>query len=786
MKNLSILTCFILLSVHSYGQIITSTIRGVITDKQSQFQIPGVKVSIKNSTPFIGVITNSEGMYELKDIEIGRIALEISALGYETITIPNLELISGKELIVNIGIEESVKILETVTVSSQTSKDGTLNKMATVSSRTISVEEAGKFAGTLNDPARMVQNYAGVSGGSDDRNDIIIRGNSPLGVLWRLEGIDIPSPNHFSTLGTTGGTVSMLNINNLSNSDFFTSAWSADYGNALSGVFDLKLRNGNNRKHEFLGQVGFNGFELGAEGPFSKKSNASYLVNYRYSTLAVMSAIGINLGVGKAIPQYQDLTFKLNFPTQNAGKFTVWGIGGLSYIEFLATDKIDSTNLFSTEDQNSRFDSKTGIIGASHKYFFNKNTFSELIVAYSISNTTGSFDSLTNGLGSSTFNIIGFDRTQEKLSANLKLNHKVNSKNTITAGVIADKYLTNLKDSAFVEGNYKTRVDNKSDGLLFQSYINYQHKFTHKLVFNGGLHAQYFLLTNSTSIEPRAGFKYKLNTRNSFSLGSGLHSQIQPIPFYFNKGQQVNGVAELPNKNIGFSKAIHNVIGYDLKLTEHTRLKTELYYQYLYDIPVDTASSSFSMLNEGAGFVLPSSTGFENNGTGYNYGAEITLERFLNKGFYYLLTTSVFNSKFKGSDNIEHSTAFNGNFILNVLGGKEFKLSKIATLGLDLRLTYAGGKRYTPVDLEASINSGEQVLQTEHLYENQLDNYFRTDFKLTFKLSGKKVSQTWSVDLQNITNQKNIFQRGYNPKTKNIGVTFQRGFFPNFQYKINF
>lgn len=786
MKKISLIFASLITSAMIYSQDITNTIRGTVTDKQSQFQIPGVKVSIKSSDPFLGAVTNYGGIYEIKNVPIGRIIIEVSSLGYETVTIPNVELTSGKELVINVGLEESIEQLETVTVTSKTNKDATLNKMATVSSRTISTKEAGKFAGTLNDPARMVQNYAGVSGGSDERNDIIIRGNSPLGVLWRLEGIDIPSPNHFSTLGTTGGPVSMLNINNLSNSDFFTSAWSADYGNALSGVFDLKLRNGNNRKSEFMGQVGFNGFELGAEGPFSKKSNASYLINYRYSTLAVMSALGLNIGVGKAVPQYQDLNFKLNFPTKKAGKFTVWGIGGVSFIEFLATEEIDSTNLYSTDDQNQIFDTKTGVFGGSHKYFFNQNTFSELIVAYSYSNTSGSFDSLTNGVGSETFNVIGFDRTQEKLSSHFKINHKINSKNTLTAGVIAENYFTDIKDSTYVNGGYSTSVNEKASAALFQSYINYQHKFNDKLLFNGGLHSQHFVLTNSHVIEPRAGFKYKVNNRHSLSIGSGMHSQLQPITFYFNKGKEVNGEVELSNQQIDFSKAIHNVLGYDISLSENTRLKTEIYYQYLYDIPVDTSASSFSMLNEGAGFILPNGTGFVNEGTGYNYGAEITLEQFLNKGFYYLVTASVFDSKFKGSDGIEYNTAFNGNFILNALGGKEFKIGKNSVLGLDLRVTYAGGKRYTPIDLDASISSGYEVLIADKIYENRLDNYFRTDFKVSFKLNWKKISQEWSVDLQNITNQKNLFQKGYNSKTQSIGSTYQRGFFPNIQYKIYF
>lgn len=143
--------------------------------------------------------------------------------------------------------------------------------MATVSARSFTVEETSRYAGSLNDPSRMAANYAGVSSTSDARNDIIIRGNSPLGVLWRLNGMEIPNPNHFGSLGTTGGPVSILNNNLLDKSDFLTGAFPAEYGNALAGVFDLQMRSGNNEKTEFLGQVGFNGFELGAEGPIGKK-----------------------------------------------------------------------------------------------------------------------------------------------------------------------------------------------------------------------------------------------------------------------------------------------------------------------------------------------------------------------------------------------------------------------------------------------------------------------------------------------------------------------------------
>ncbi len=781
MKYLYFLLFFV--SFSSTAQELTQSIRGNVIDKESDFPIPGAKIQVLGIDPPIRALSDKDGNFVLQNVPLGRINLQITFSGYEPLNLQNLELKSGKELIVNAGLMEQVSTMEEVVIVYKDDKSNTVNDLSTVSARKISVEEAGKFAGTLNDPARMAQNYAGVSGVSDSRNDIIIRGNSPLGVLWRVEGIDIPSPNHFSSLGTTGGPISMLNINNLSNSDFFTSAWSADYGNALSGVFDLRLRNGNSQKREHLAQVGFNGFEFGAEGPFVKGKRASYLINYRYSTLGVLSALGINLGVGAAVPQYQDVTFKMNFPTKKAGNFTFWGIGGISEIEFLATGEVDSTNLYSSPYEDSRFGSKTAVLGASHKYFFNSKTFSELILAASYTNTIGAIDSVSTD--ASPFNTTGFDRTQTKYSANYKINHKFNAKAKLTVGAIFENYQVDMQDSSFVNGNYLVYSKFVGGSSLLQSYINYQYKFTEKFLINGGLHSQHFLLTNSNTLEPRIGLKYKANVRNTIGLGAGIHSQIQPISIYFTEKLE-NGVATYPNQNLDFTKALHTVLSYDFQFSENVRIKAEAYYQILYNVPVDTLPTSFSMINQGADFVLPNGYGYVNQGEGSNYGLELTFERFLSKGFYYLVTTSLFQSRFSGSDGIERNTAYNGNYIINGLIGKEFNLSQRFTLGFDTRVSYAGGRRYTPIDLDASIAAGREVKVMDQLFEAQHPNYFRLDFKTTLKHNGKKISQEFSVDLQNLTNQKNVFQSGYNNVTKRIGTVYQRGFFPNVQYKINF
>ncbi|HHB78358.1 MAG TPA: carboxypeptidase-like regulatory domain-containing protein, partial [Saprospiraceae bacterium] len=461
------------LCISAFAQAQYQTIKGVIIDKQSEYPLIGASVVVVNSDPLLGAVTDLDGIFRIEHVPIGRHTIRVEYLGYEPIVLPNILVNSAKETEVNIQMEESlIQINEVVVKATNKSKGQVTNQLATVSARSISVEEAGRFSGSYGDPARMAQNYAGVSGASDDRNDIIIRGNSPLGVLWRMEGIDIPNPSHFSALGTTGGPVSMLNINNLSNSDFFTSAWSADYGNALSGVFDIKLRNGNRDKREYLGEIGFNGFELGAEGPFKKGKKASYLANFRYSTLGVFKAIGIDFGLGDAVPEFQDLTFKINIPTNHSGVFTLWGIGGISDIHIAPKSSGDNGEIFAFDATDVTFGSNTGILGASHTYFWDKNTYTKLTIVGSGTQTIGHLDSVS--LDSSRTNFFNFKHGQYKYSAHFKFNKKLSAKNTITTGAIYDLIDLDIHDSTLVAPHiFEESKGYSGFSSLIQAYANW-------------------------------------------------------------------------------------------------------------------------------------------------------------------------------------------------------------------------------------------------------------------------------------------------------------------------
>lgn len=762
----------------------TQTIKGVVLDEQSGNVLAGITVSIENKT----VVTDGKGIFVLEKISIGRQNIKASAVGYEETIIANVEVTSSKETVLEIKLKEKVQKMDEVVLKTGKSKTKALNETAVVSARQLSTDEAFKYAGTRNDPSRMAQNFAGVSGTNDGRNDIIIRGNSPAGVLWRMDGIDIPNPNHFSTLGSTGGPVSILNINTLKNSDFITSAFPSQYGNAIAGVFDLRLRNGNADKNEFTGQMGFNGFEFGAEGPLSKSNKSSYLVDYRYSMVAALQKLGLKFGTGSATPYYQDATFKINLPTSKAGTFSIFGLGGESHIHFLPESQ-GKDNLYSSNDGTQRdrnFKSLTGVVGLSHLYFYNSNTSAK--TTFAVSGFSSKYDEAIVETGKE--NKPAFYRKNDivKYSISHTFNKKINAKNQFTAGLIADANKIKLHQDYIKDGDsvLSNLLDVNETAVLLKGFANFSHRFTGNLSTNIGLYAQDFTVNNSISIEPRWNIKYQFKQNQSLSFGAGLHSQTQPMEVYFYQSRNNLGQIELTNKELDFVKSIHSALGYDVSFTKYFRLKAELYGQYIYNAAVEKTPSSFSMLNTGSDFGFPDKTNLVNNGKGCNYGIELTAERFLHKGFYYLLTLSLFESKYKGSDNVWRSTAFNSNYVTNVLAGKEWKLNEKTTFGIDTKLTVTGGQRYKPFDIAASKTAGYIIYKDNEAYSLQNDTYLRWDLKFSYTRNLRKVTQKWYIDLQNLTNRENIYIRTLNPKTGVESQINQMGLFPNINYQITF
>lgn len=779
---LTLLLC--LTAIRSMAQQ-TQTIRGRIIDEASKAPLVGasVLVMIQGAEKPLGSVTNLEGEFKISNVPIGRQTLRITYIGYETITQPNIIVTAGKEVILNLAMTESLAQVEEVVITydRKQNKSETINEMSTVSARSFNVDDTKRYAGALGDPSRMAANFAGVVSGNDSRNDIVVRGNSPTGMLWQLEGINIPNPNHFGAMNSTGGPVSILNNNVLDKSDFFTSAFPANYGNATAGAFDLRLRNGNNEKREYVGQVGFNGFELGAEGPFSSKSKGSYLINYRYSTLGAFQALGINFGTGSATPNYQDINAKINLPIGNKGKLTLFALGGKSDVKFLGNDA-DTTqaNFYANENANVIVDYQTGIAGISYEHQLSNKTSAKITLGTSATRENFQGDSISVETrqefieGKATFNT-------NKHSVVANIQHKLNKKNTIQAGATVDWLFFELQNKDYSHGGTReyTRVNISDQSVLTQAYTQWKHRFSERLTLNSGLHFQHYTLGNASAIEPRIGLKYFLGNTQSLSLGYGLHSQTQSVYNYFVETPTEAGMVRT-NKNLGFTQNHHFVLGYDRNLNENTIIKAEAYYQSIFNAPVTIRPTSFSGLNVGADFAPSDEDSLQNAGIGRNLGVELTLERYFSQGIYYLVTASVFDSKYQGSDKIWRNTAFNTNYVLNVLAGKEFKVgaSKTNVFAVAIRLSTVGGRNLTPILYDESARQGRPVYDDSRAFSEKQTAYFRTDIKLSYRKEYSKSTLEFALDLQNLTNHKNVFQRTYNRRTNQLVTEYQQGFFP--------
>ncbi len=794
MKKYSILLVLIFISLTSVqAQNITQNIRGTIVDKISQAPIIGATVALSDRSK--GTRTDDYGRFELKGVPIGRVSIVATYLGYQTIFLNNLELGSTKELILNLSMEEKVVKVNEVVIQAQKDKSKTINEMVTVSGRTFSIEESQRYAGSRNDVARMAQSFAGVQGSDDSRNDIVVRGNSPTGVLYRLEGMDIPNPNHFSAAGTTGGPVSMLNNNVLVNADFLTSAFPAEYMDATSGIFDLQLRNGNKYKHEFLGQFGFNGAELNAEGPSSKKNNSSYIVGYRYSTLAIFNALGINFGTGTAVPKYQDGSFKLNF-TDKKGSTTLFGLGGISRVNIWDSENVGE-NLFGSNNQDLTYKTNTGIIGASRSYLISEKSFTKTTISLRRNSVQTVVDTFGVDPLVSKSPFYRNNSFEGAVSLHSTYQTKLSSRANIKTGFYIDRNLFRLSDSVFrADRNEFVDLTNAQGGLwVIKPYAQMQYKFSDKLTTNVGLSSVYFAKTNTISVEPRVGVQYAMTNRSKVSFGYGLHSKIPPLRAYFQQDEIAPNVFAATNDQLGLSKAHHFVVAYDYNVNAFTRLKVEAYYQSLFNIPIDRVNGSYSMLNHGVDFNVQLQDSLINKGTGENYGVELTFEHFLNKGFYYLVTASVYQSTYVPANGITYPTAFDGRYAGNILAGKEFYLSeridkkknaKQYSFTLDAKAMYNGGRRYTPIDLEESILAGEPIFDNSRSFSERYDPYYRVDFRIGFKMQTKKASHEWAIDIQNLLNRKNIFAVQFDQNTLSLKESYQTGFLPIMQYRIRF
>lgn len=773
-----ILLISLLSAVYGSAQPV-QTLRGKVSDKASNAPVPYATVVLMNTSPLLGTTADSLGRFAIADVPVGRYDVKAGAIGYEETVVREIILISAKQSVISIGLSEASKALEEVTVRAGVDKQQGLNSMATVSARMLSVEEAQRYAGGFDDPARLASAFAGVAANSGI-NGIIVRGNAPKYLQWKMEGIEIPNPNHFGDLKAFGGGIlTGLSSQMLANSDFFSGAFPAEYNNALSGVFDISMRKGNPEKRERTFQVGLIGIDVAQEGPFKRGSDASYLFNYRNSTLALLEPL---LPENAEKINYQDLSFKLHFPTRRAGIFSVWGLGlsdGAS-----AKAKTDSLLWFYTDSkQQNDLKQKTGSAGLNHLYFLNTSTYIKTTLAATANSSSWKSQTLNHQLELLPYSSLSYRNWNYVLSS--FVNKKFGTRHTNRSGILVTQMQYNiLLAKSLAEGLVPVEIANSfGQSTLLSAYTSSSFRLREGLTLNAGANAQYFTLNGHYTIEPRVGVRQLLGPKQSLGVAYGLHSRLENLNYYYNNSL-VTGEKAV-NQSLDFTKAHHLVLSYDLTINELRHLRIEPYYQRLFNVPV-VAGSSFSFMNLQSDWFFADK--LENSGEGENYGLDITFEKYLSRGYYYLATASVFDSKYKGGDGVWRNARFNRSFVFNVLAGKEWQVGKHRqnVFSVNGRVCYQGGNRYSPADEVATQLAREVIYDDTRAYSRQAQAAVTAHLTISYQINRAHRTHEFALKVLNLTGQPDFYGYRYNLRAHTIDKDESKVTLPNLSYKLHF
>ncbi len=784
-------------------KILRQTIRGQVIDEDSKLPLIGVTVMIEDSSPPIGATTNNDGDFRIEKVPVGRVNLQLSYIGYEQKVIPNIVVNSAKEVVLKLTLHENATKMSEVTVVAQMDKGTPINDMALVSARSISPEESNRYAGPFNDPTRIMSNYAGIATTQDGSNDIIVRGNSPKYIQWRLEGVQITNPNHFANQSGIGtGGISALNNNLLATSDFYTSAFPAEYGDVLSGVYDIKLRSGNNERFEGVFGVGIMGTDITLEGPLKKGYTGSYLLNYRYSTITLMSNLGLVDRSG--VTTFQDGAFKIMLPSDKIGTFSIFGLGGYSGFDLENMSGLEAMGSpghiaqLSTLSKDHSTRSYLFNTGINHSINLSKKSYLNTSVVYA---TDGINDNVQARpispapAQSSSYQYFDGDLSKSTYRGAVTFHYKINNKHKLQAGFkyahFSYDYFQQLrKDTVSAQ---VVLADFAEQMSTLRNFISWKFQAFGKLTFISGIHQMNEFYNQNRTLEPRFAMSWELNPTIDLTLGYGKHSTMESAHNYFAKVPNDQGIFMEPNRNLGLLKADHYTLAIEKRFQPDLKAKLGLYYQWLYDLPVANEDTSyFATINERIDYEY---VHLINEGNGKNYGVELTIEKFFNDSYYFLINISLFQSKYKTLENRWRNTQYNSEYIANILAGKEFlNLGRKdnQALTINLKVFMGGGRKIIPLrrDDQGHLNvdpTNDRYWDYNKAYESSLNDLYQIDLSMNYKWNKLKTTHEFYLNIYDITDAKGRISEYYDEtEPDNIGYITQVGLFPNLMYKVYF
>ena len=789
-------------------------ISGYVKSQGSERPLVGVLVEILNMQPRQAALTDSLGFFAFEELPTGRYRLLISLEGYEQELIPDvisaagqlasLEILMSRQAVLNLSTKldslGSKKILS--------SRDRPYNLFSALATRPFTPEEVLRYAGARFDPALLVTNFAGVTSYDDARNDIVIRGNSPSLLLWQIEELPIENPNHVTSIGTAGGALPILSMYTIGRADFSKGLLSAQYGNALSGVFDLSLREGNRNRLGAMAMLGLQRVEGLLEGPI--KGGGSFLIGARGSGLSQLQS-----GLIPTDPLHQDLSFKIKLGDKRWGSLEFFGLGGRSLVSIPYTEDniVDKIRYQIFEFEDFEHSNQMGLIGSKYSLKLGQNSLFRQVIGLSYHGNRSVWE-LNDLSDSNNIQILPSYFIQNRRLAYLSHSYvqgkAVGDRLDWRLGLMFKGNQLNLSEY-WGEGE---EPDTDFQGFHFSTnlYAQVRWALNTKFFLFAGISGMYNSFNGEINADPNLSLQWNLAPGHSLSLGAGLNHRMPNIQnLYFNPVVGYDSVGtpllDYQGRRLGNQRSLKMDLEYNWAINQSWRLKTQAYWQEIDRAFVEDATWGnpiFSMLNNENTFFAFYYEALQNRGRGRNRGLELSVEHFFTKGFYGLFSATVFESLYTGGDGQWRPTVFDNRYILNLLMGKEWNFGKQRqhVAFADLRLATRGGRPYRPIDAEATYQEGFQNGYLEPVYDDEkaflvrTPAFYQVDVKLGVRLnsSKRKLTQTIRLDLFNVFNIRNVFTYQYSavfnpfgqPEPGNVLPIYQRGFIPDLTYMIQF
>lgn len=754
-------------ALSSFSQTLSSSVSGVVRDNISRKGVEGALVYLSGKNDTLSVVTDSQGRFTLNDVGIGRYILSVHSLGFESDE-QEVLVITGKVAVVEFYLHEKITELETLTIQGRPTNNA---DPGTIS---LPIEKVMRMPANFFDPVRMLSSYPGVVATNDQANNIVVKGNSPTGLLWRLNGMDIVNPNHLANAGTfndkptaNGGGVNILSAQMLDRTDFYAGSMPARYGNLTSAALDMTLRTGNTARREYTAQASLIGLDFAAEGPVGKNNNASYLANYRYSTVGLLSQMGVNFGDEKI--DFQDFSFHVNTKAGERGSLSFFGFGGISHNVFNA--KEDQAEWEVDKDRFTiKYSNETYALGTRFDLPMKK------ALSFSSGVTISGNDQVRTASSIATPQLpmqrSSYSSWRRLVSGFGALTARWSSRVSAEVGVMVNHYEDRLMNDEVLPAQ-TISVNGGASSFLTQPYaqVNLRAgKFTANL---GGRYMSSSFGTSS--FDPRINLQYQLVPASNISLTFGQLSQMLAPGIYLMPQNSVSARDFLRRKFV----ELGHMIQFD-----NWKLNSSVFY-HDYDNVLVSLNNNFSVLNYVEGIVTESLAPV---GTGSNKGVTVQAERSFVSGFYLLSGASVYKSVYTAEDGVERPTKFDGKYSLMITGGREWNKrvkENNRSFGIHARMLYMGGLRDTPIDENLSRGLGVTTYLAD-TYANSLKDYMRFDLRLSWRKDKRNYTRTIALDVQNVAGIRNEAYQYYDAFQGKVVTQYQVGFIPVLVYRVDF